>query len=196
MELFDPPARDSRGRPVNPEDAEARSAAKARHRQRTAAEKTAAEPHKAKPQQEPSPVPQERKRRRRGHRNSATLEDALTAAAPAQPEKAATEFRHPDPLAGDTIMDATARLLAPRSRPAGEKRTNRDNNRGRQKKSTPPAPEPILAPKRASGAPVPTQKTNRSRRNQRGTPPDLRRSSQKDSTEQPSLMKPYYISHD
>ena len=216
MEVLTAPPKDSKGRVVNPEDAEARAAAKARRRERDAANKAAAQAKKEAAARPEPPAPlytpdtpeqvAEKKKRGRGRRNSATLEDALTATAPTGGGQALhTDFEHPDPLAGDVIMDATARLLAPRRLPqtrqaprdsggakGGEKR------RGKSKKE--PKQETQLAPKKASGAPVPA-KSKRSGghdrgRGRRGAPPEIRRSSQKDSTEQPSLMKPYYISHD
>ena len=216
MEVLTAPPKDSKGRVVNPEDAEARAAAKARRRERDAANKAAAQAKKEAAARPEPPAPlytpdtpeqvAEKKKRGRGRRNSATLEDALTATAPTGGGQALhTDFEHPDPLAGDVIMDATARLLAPRRLPqtrqaprdsggakGGEKR------RGKSKKE--PKQETQLAPKKASGAPVPA-KSKRSGghdrgRGRRGAPPEIRRSSQKDSTEQPSLMKPFYISHD
>ena len=93
MEVLEPLPRDKKGRVVNPEDAEARAAAKERRRQRDAANKAAAEARKAKanqkvleqpPQPEPAGETSAKKRRKRGQRNSATLEEALTATAPAR----------------------------------------------------------------------------------------------------------------
>ena len=216
MEVLTAPPKDSKGRVVNPEDAEARAAAKARRRERDAANKAAAQAKKEAAARSESPAPlytpdtpeqvAEKKKRGRGRRNSATLEDALTATAPTGGGQALhTDFEHPDPLAGDVIMDATARLLAPRRLPQ-TRQASRDSGgaksgekrRGKGKKE--PRQETQLAPKKASGAPVPA-KSKRSGghdrgRGRRGGPPEIRRSSQKDSTEQPSLMKPYYISHD
>ena len=91
MEVLEPLPRDKKGRVVNPEDAEARAAAKERRRQRDAANKAAAEARKAKANQkvleqplqpEPAGETSAKKRRKRGQRNSATLEEALTATAP------------------------------------------------------------------------------------------------------------------
>ncbi len=54
-----------------------------------------------------------------------------------------TEFSRPDPLAGDSIMDATARLLAPRTppapAPAPEPAQGGKRGRTREKKAEPPA---------------------------------------------------------
>ena len=205
MEVLEPLPRDKKGRVVNPEDAEARAAAKERRRQRDAANKAAAEARKAKanqkvleqpPQPEPAGETSAKKRRKRGQRNSATLEEALTATAPARPVQAEfADFHKPDPLASDVIMDATARLLAPRGRaqavPKKDKPVEQPAKK-RKKAARPPdppaKPEPQAARKRKGGG----------RHGGRGRPPEvtLRTNGQKDSTEQPSLMKPYYLSHD
>ncbi len=205
MEVLEPLPRDKKGRVVNPEDAEARAAAKERRRQRDAANKAAAEARKAKanqkvleqpPQPEPAGETSAKKRRKRGQRNSATLEEALTATAPARPVQAEfADFHKPDPLASDAIMDATARLLAPRGRaqtaPKKDKPVEQPAKK-RKKAARPPEPpakpEPQAARKRKGGG----------RHGGRGRPPEvtLRTNGQKDSTEQPSLMKPYYLSHD
>ena len=130
MVVLEAPAKDAKGRAVNPEDAEARAAAKAKRQERAAAEKAAGERRapakqaapakKAEParQAEPAPVyhpdtPEEiaaKKKRGRGRRNSATLEAALTATAPARAAQhpGYDDFEKPDPLASDVIMDATA----------------------------------------------------------------------------------------
>jgi ATP-dependent RNA helicase RhlE len=219
MEIFEAPAKDAKGRPVNPEDAEARAAAKERRRARDAANQAAAAQRKAKkeksditpvaPPKEKAPAGEplaqkataQRTRKPRGYRASATLEQALTATAPSntsQTRPVYTDFQKPDPLASDVIMDATARLLAPKPRP----------------KKAAKLPEPLekkhqtKTPKK-KGAPVPEQLANprqegrkksghRGGRKRSGRPPEvaLRSSGQKDSTEQPSLMKPYYLNSD
>ena len=208
MEVLEPAPKDKKGRTVNPEDAEARAAAKERRRQRDAANKAAAAEKKAKAARKeeapaaPPAEPRERKPRR-GVRNSKTLEQALTATAPARPaapEPSFSDFQKPDPLASDVIMDATARLLAPRrpaSRPAVEPLAQEEPKKRQRKKKKKPAAQaqpaaPAPAPK-ASG-----RKKERRGGRDRGRPmePTLRRSGQKDSTEQPSLMKPYYLSDD
>ena len=210
MQVLEPAPKDKKGRTVNPEDAEARAAAKERRRQRDAASKAAAAEKKARAaRKEEAPAappaesqPKERKGRRRV-RNSKTLEQALTATAPARPaapEPAFGDFRKPDPLASDVIMDATARLLAPRrpaTRPAAEPPVREEHKKRQRKKKKPaaqaqPAPAPAPAPKAAG-----RQKNRRGGRD-RGRPMEhtLRSNGQKDSTEQPSLMKPYYLSDD
>lgn len=225
MEVFEPLPKDKKGRIINPEDAEARAAAKEKRRQRDAANKAAAAERKAKAAQkaaeaaeQPAPAqPEKKKKSKRGVRNSATLEEALVATAPARPaapEPAFADFRRPDPLASDIIMDATARLLAPRKpAPRPEKKENRKEKRPKEKqpreKQTPQEKAPQKQPKAQgkkqaaaqSSASAPAPKSGRKKhggRGRAGRPPEivLRTNGQKDSTEQPSLMKPYYLSDD
>ena len=220
MEILEPAPKDKKGRAVNPEDAEARAAAKERRRQRDAANKAAAEARKAAASQklmeaeapkkaEPLAETPAKKRRNRGKRSSATLEEALTATnplRPSAPEPDFADFRKPDPLASDVIMDATARLLAPRPRaqapkkpktpkqaakaPKAEAVQPQGQSRKANKKKAAPAAEPLHKEE-------PRRKKNRGSKGRRpGRPPEvvLRSNGQKDSTEQPSLMKPYYLS--
>ena len=217
MEILEPAPKDKKGRAVNPEDAEARAAAKERRRQRDAANKAAAEARKAKanqkimeaeaPKAEPLAETPAKKRRNRGKRSSATLEEALTATNPVRPsapEPDFADFRKPDPLASDVIMDATARLLAPRPRaqapkkpkapakkaPKAEAVQPQGQSKKANKKKAAPAAEPLHKEE-------PRRKKNRGSKGRRpGRPPEvvLRSNGQKDSTEQPSLMKPYYLS--
>ena len=220
MEILEPAPKDKKGRAVNPEDAEARAAAKERRRQRDAANKAAAEARKAAANQklmeaeaqkkaEPLAEGAAKKRRNRGKRSSATLEEALTATnplRPSAPEPDFADFRKPDPLASDVIMDATARLLAPRPRaqapkkpktatqaakaPKAEAVQPQGQSRKANKKKAAPAAEPLHKEE-------PRRKKNRGSKGRRpGRPPEvvLRSNGQKDSTEQPSLMKPYYLS--
>ncbi len=221
MQDFAPAPKDRRGRTVNPEDAEARAAAKERRRVRDASNQ-ATETRKSKPaarqlpeipsatvkQVKPMPEavsaspespPVSHRRKPKGFRASATLEEALTATAPSRPGKAEAyeDFHRPDPLASDVIMDATARLLAPKPRsprpaPGSKARRSREGTPSRELpvKTARGVPEPAASKKRR---PAPPKK-----RGKGGRPPEitLRTGSQKDSTEQPSLMKPYYISHE
>ena len=214
MQVLEPAPKDKKGRTVNPEDAEARAAAKERKARRLSAGSQSLRSKAAPSGREPVPpgcppplsegdAPPLKKKRNRGRRNSKTLEQALTATAPARPaapEPAFGDFRKPDPLASDVIMDATARLLAPRrpaTRPAAEPPVREEHKKRQRKKKKPaaqaqPAPAPAPAPKAAG-----RQKNRRGGRD-RGRPMEhtLRSNGQKDSTEQPSLMKPYYLSDD
>ena len=217
MEVLEPTPRDKKGRLINPEDAEARAAARERKSQRRAAQVQPPAPPQAAPQgrkETPAVPPAAAKKRGRGHRASATLEEALTATAPAQPARpAADSMRHRDPLAGDTILDATARLLAPRPRMFQKPATKAEPPRSKQKK---PAgrraqsqAQPQSASKPSRSAPSksgrePTAlevlgggKHKRKNRRTGGGPREveLRTGSVKDSTElSASLMKPYYLS--
>ena len=120
MANFDPPQKDKHGRPVNAEDAEARAAAKERRRARDAEDKARAQAEKEAVQgaeaagpifRETQPEPDFERERplARGVRQG-KLEDTL----PDQPAMPAADFYKPNPLDSDVIMDATARLLAPR----------------------------------------------------------------------------------
>ncbi|MGO5024298.1 DEAD/DEAH box helicase [Lawsonibacter sp. LCP25S3_G6] len=145
-----------------------------------------------------------------------------------------TDFYRPNPLDSDVIMDATARLLAPRrtspsaARPAPQNPSHPENQGSRRKKkkhtSTPSklpqlqleqlpakgqegkghgkkAAKPARSVPPTKGerpTPAPQMKkqggAKRARHDRpRGMPPEPRRSQTKDSTEQPSLMKPYYL---
>ena len=149
------------------------------------------------------------KRPRRGVR-SGTLMDT----GDAMPR---TEFHRPSPLDSDVIMDATARLLAPRPLTLSG---GQDQNTGRRRKGKKPAhksqeqavqtqhapkQQPAVHKSAPGGKSAKGDKTahqgrkdrttpqKRSRGGyQRGLPPEPHRQ-QKDSTEQPSLMKPFYI---
>ena len=183
--------------------------------QSEAAEQAAAVQVQA-PVEEVSEAPKKKSRRgvRRQH-----LEDTIPAA-PSQPQ---TDFYKPNPLDGDVILDATARLLAPKpltlSRPS---RREEERKAPRKKKGAPQAEEqPKKEKKSREQAPAKSKKEKKaekpaaskqeqpkadgrredSRRRSRGRrngPPEVmfRRDNQKDSTEQPSLMKPYYMTPD
>ena len=128
-----------------------------------------------------------------------------------------TDFHRPNPLDSDVIMDATARLLAPkrltltpaREQPSGEQAASR---RRKKKKAAPVQPveeergqspssraerkgqlsrseQKQPAPKESRRAPS----KRRDRGGRRSEPQEPRSSKPKDSTEQPSLMKPYYL---
>ena len=197
-----------------PEAAEA-AAKKRRRRKKKAGQSGEAE--QALPAAVQAPAPgsepeQPKKKRRRGVRQQ-RLEDTV----PAQPSQPQTDFYKPNPLDGDVILDATARLLAPRprtlSRPAAprreeEKKASRKKKAQAQPKQEKKAKEQAPAkPKKEKKAekPAPRQEqpkdsgsredSRRRSRGRRNGPPEMmfRRDSQKDSTEQPSLMKPYYM---
>ena len=237
MENFDLPQKDRHGRPVNAEDAEARAAAKERRRERDAQNRTRAQERRlaaAPPPPEEADVPKKKKRRRRKSGGGAQgevparpvmvpdkeppalrdkpasrgvrqgrLEDTL----PDDPSMPITDFYKPNPLDSDVIMDATARLLAPR-RPAPRPQVQRapEPPKGREQKTSAP-----LKPRRQGkkqGAPVQPEKEpvlppslagrKKRRRDDRPRPVDapLRSDRQKDSTQHKSLMRPYYLHDD
>ncbi len=251
MENFDPPMKDKHGKIVNAEDAEARAAAKERRRERDAENKARAEERKQaakqpapapKPAPAPAKEPEEESwtpRLRLDRPLSAgvrqgRLEDTL----PAEPSMPAADFYKPNPLDSDVIMDATARLLAPRKSPSGQSRPQpqqrergeranpksareerrqsaRDKQReekrqaaqtkARQEKKSAPAQPDKKQPDRPKQEQKPAeqprqgQPASRKKRRRRGNRPagEVRPAGgQKDSTQQQSLMRPYYLSDD
>ena len=145
-----------------------------------------------------------------------------------------TEFQRPNPFDSDVIMDATARLLAPkkslfsalRPKAKGEEKAQTRGQEKREKapkgqaenaqksakgqgKAQPSAQEKAQKapkaqgrnpqdkgqpPKRArQGRPAPRAAGNRRQDRPGRVPPEPRRNQTKDSTEQESLMKPYYL---
>ena len=143
------------------------------------------------------------------------LQDTL----PADPSMPASDFYKPNPLDSDVIMDATARLLAPRrpvrtepparqgrgkgSKPAdrGGRQAGQSQRKDGQKQTQKEPAKPKQAKAEAvpqAEAPQAGQKKKKRRRNDRPRPLErsLYAAHQKDSTEQHSLMRPYYINHD
>ena len=90
-------------------------------------------------------------------------------------------------------MDATARLLAPRGRAqAAPKKDKPVEHPAKKRKKAARPPEPPAKPEPQAAR----KRKGSGRHGGRGRPPEvtLRTNGQKDSTEQPSLMKPYYLS--
>ena len=127
-----------------------------------------------------------------------------------------TEFDRPDPLAGDHIMDATARLLAPRtstlsregsaaSRRAAPRKRRKGNAggegepraAGKEKPQRAAAPAEAGRKKRREAGESKARPAARSPKKHRGGPrgpiEPMKSNRTKDSTEQHSLMKPYYL---
>ena len=193
MQVFELPKKDKNGRTINEEDAEARAAARELRREREAARQAAAQEKQEKSAQAPA-------------RPKLTRPGTRLETGSAMP---CTEFDRPDPLAGDRIMDATARLLAPRrltlspvssreehgrprKRSAGQAAQPRQKSEGQKGRSA------HTAPQAESRKPAPSKH----KKSSQGRGQDRRRSFQdpprptghpKDSTEQESLMKPYYL---
>ena len=226
MEVLEAPKRDKHGKIVNPDDAEARQAARERKKLRDAAKKEAAPAAGAKPSRAPAEKPakpkvqprQEKaaqspaagKRKAAGYKPSRTLDEALSAMEPnyTPEERAAQAQYYRDPLAGDTIMDATARLLAPRrgAKAPEPPRPQQGREGERRKKKPAQTQQPPRQAKAQSGQQAPQKPKaqpaakDARRRNGRGggrrgpMEVTLRLGNQKDSTErQDSLMKPYYF---
>ena len=242
MEVFEAPKKDAKGRVVNPEDAEARQAAReknaARKKQQQAAQPAAPaeaeaphstgkrkrrrgkgqgaqQPQAAAPAPAPQPAEKPRRTFPHGKQNLGNLEDFLAAQPTA--EESVT-FHHRDPLEGDVIMDATARLLAAKPvyhyyKPSSNAASHKKKGKGGEKKAkaapVEKAPQAAQAAQRRKspkkGAPAPAQKASgslhrppRPGRGRGRIPPRVEppKSRQKDSTEQQSLMKPFYIEHD
>ena len=220
MQVFEAPKRDKHGRIINEEDAEARQAARELRRQR----------EESRPVKEEQPVPQSGGKRSRRSNKAAPPQEVP---APPAPEPSApavkgrgvragsllhtgdampnTEFQRPNPLDSDVIMDATARLLAPRRlnlTPAQpQPRQEQKKQSRRRKKNASPAPQPVqeVQPsgqkkrkQKAAPQPAPASKKQRARQDRQsgrrgGAPQPPQRPRVKDSTEQPSLMKSYYL---
>ena len=126
-----------------------------------------------------------------------------------------TDFYKPNPLDSDVIMDATARLLAPRRpapRPQVQPQAQEQRKGGASGKRDKAQPQPPARQKprrqgKKQGAPVQPAKEpvlppslagkKRRRRDDRPRPIEapLRSDRQKDSTQHKSLMRPYYL-HD
>ena len=198
----------------------------------------------SKPEVKPTPKT-ENQPSKRGLRQQ-KLEETM----PAAPVQASGIFTRPNPFEGDRIMDATARMLAPKPRmyaaqpprkaqpektqpvkaapgqeaasaPAKKKKKKkpaaqtaqpvkkepvpapkkeqpvRKEKTGQPKQKNPAQPKPI-APKSDGRAKktASAKKKEASRRADRPRPVELSRSRVKDSTEQASLMKPYYLYDD
>ena len=246
MENFDAPLRDKHGKIVNAEDAEAREAARERNRQRREAVKAKQEQPAPVVPEVPTAVEEEPAKKKRRKKKKKPAEQPVSVQQPVveyEPEPVAlrpakpkllrpgsrfdtgdqmpvVEFDRPDPLAGDRIMDATARLLAPR-RPvqpvviAAEPKAEPEqpkNRRRRKKKPAQPAVQPkpeqpkqekkqppvklkqANVPKKETSVPQKQEQSSSKRQANPRRREQSGRSRTKDSTQQKSLMKPYYLS--
>ena len=177
------------------------------------------EPKKAELKRVEAPKRTEKEAPRRGVR-AGTLMDT----GDAMPN---TDFRRPNPLDSDTIMDATARMLSSRRSllssilpKGGEKKDQKGKQakgkQAKQVKAEEPKAEPvrqepvkkarrpakgkqgtIQAAREAKPAPQKKRAASKPPRRDRRMPPEPPRKNQpKDSTEQASLMKPYYLDID
>ena len=214
---------------------DAENKAKAGERKKAAAQAVAA-PVQAVPAEEADPSKKKKRRRRKGGAPDAPAVEVIAPAGeeplvlrdkpvgrgvrqgriqdtlPDDPSVPVTDFYKPSPLDSDVIMDATARLLAPRRpalRPQAQARPQPKSQPKKQENAETPKParqkprrqgkkqgaparpvkEPVLPPSLA-------EKKKR-RRDDRPRPIEapLRSDRQKDSTQHKSLMRPYYL-HD
>lgn len=269
MTNFEPPKRDKNGKIINPEDAEARAAARERKQQRTQAKaapvgsghgsnahpqgarpiRKAAEPPTAgqsvtarKPaQKKPRPAADPRtpgqKRQAAGYKASKTLDDALGAVAPksqpkserdlaferwmAEERKIQAQQGYGQALSGDTVMDATARLLSSGKPQGGQPRHTSDAPQKRREDRPRTRPQDQVKPAKpakAQPAPKPEKRglfgkkpaqdqasleerrakirQQAKARRARGPVEAPKTDRQMDSTEHASLMKPYYLNDD
>ena len=261
MQIFEAPKRDKNGKIINEEDAEARAAARQLKRERDqarqAAEKEKREKELARQQaaaqvlEQQEPALKSRRRRKKKaapepaaqvlppvedeplddylpQRPKLTRPGALLDTGDAMPN---TEFTRPDPLDSDVIMDATARLLAPRkplygSSPVRDSRSPRKEGsrrkaapqprqeeqspapeqkppkkrRSRKKSAAQPAGQQAAAPQKGAAHQEQARKERGGRgkkhshdRGGRGPMEPHKSGQTKDSTEQASLIKPFYI---
>jgi ATP-dependent RNA helicase RhlE len=173
--------KDARGRTVNADDAEARAAARERRSARqgkppAATPKTpAAEKKKFS---HPTKTLEEFQAEERAFQTRLSRE-----------KKDRSELRGMGALAGERIMDATARLLAPRKTTSMPPITVDTPEKTRERKK-PSLPRETEKKQSRQGQ----KKSSHSPRRDRGPRPvELRPSHVKDSTQQPSLMKPFYF---
>ena len=105
-----------------------------------------------------------------------------------------TEVTRPNPLMGDQVMDATARLLAPKTMPKKKKEPVQPH-RHREKKVQ--HTREAVAPQQKKNHPAPKRPERRPNKLDvpRGPVEPMKSGRVKDSTEQHSLMKPYYLEY-
>ena len=192
--------------PVPPAPGEEAGAKKKRCRKKSGGGQELPAAETAAPAREEAPAPRG-KPVGRGVRQG-RLQDTM----PDDPSMPVTDFCKPNPLDSDVIMDATARLLAPR-RPTVRPQVQPQSQQGAQpskkqdKKQRPARQKPRRQGKK-QGAPVQPEKEpvlppslsekRKRRRDDRPRPIEapLRSDRQKDSTQHKSLMRPYYLHGD
>ena len=168
----------------------------------------------AAPTPAPAPAPKKKREPRWKKAEGPSVLDAVLPERSAGPQREEYhDFHRPDPLSSDRIMDATARLLAPRKPAAkpepvkAEEGESRSRRRKKKKKGGENAVPQSQAERKVREAQppkaAPAPKAQSKRRHDRGHGPrggrpmmPMKSGAVKDSTEQPSLMKPYYIEHD
>ncbi|MFI3254278.1 MAG: DEAD/DEAH box helicase [Eubacteriales bacterium] len=217
MTVFEVPKKDKSGRIINSEDEEARAAARDRRRQRDeeakARRRNAGSPQNAtqKPPQgnQGNQSAQGSKSPKRGVRSGEVVKTGSS-----MPN---TKFHRPNPLnEGEEIMDATARLLAPKhhnhpqkvhkgqspshahhTSDQGEKSRSHAEEKPRRQSNRNQANHQNGDKKKQGQSHVTKQTRNKGQRNRRprhGEFEDLPHTTMvKDSTEQRSLVKPFYL---
>ena len=188
--------------PVAPVAAEAPAKSRRRRKSKAKSQETQAAPVVEIPEPEPQPV------QKPARRHKLTRPGSRMNTGDAMPR---TDFSRPNPLAGDHIMDATARLLAPRKPLSTQESTSSHRaSRNRRKErhgEKAPQVETAVSSKKAKAAPAAKKKAedpapakkkarrpdHRRSRGPRGPMEPMRHDRVKDSTEQKSLMKPYYL---
>ena len=188
--------------PVAPVEAEAPAKSRRRRKSKAKSQETQATPVVEIPELELQPV------QKSARRHKLTRPGSRMNTGDAMPR---TDFSRPNPLAGDHIMDATARLLAPRKPLSTQESTSSHRaSRNRRKErhgEKAPQVETSVSSKKAKAAPAAKKKAedlapakkkvrrpdHRRSRGPRGPMEPMRHDRVKDSTEQKSLMKPYYL---
>ena len=188
--------------PVVPVEAEVPAKSRRRRKSKAKPQQVQAAPVVEIPEPEPQPV------QKPARRHKLTRPGSRMNTGDAMPR---TDFSRPNPLAGDHIMDATARLLAPRKPLSTQESTSSHRaSRNRRKErhgEKAPQVETAVSSKKAKAAPAAKKKTedlapakkkarrpdHRRSRGPRGPMEPMRHDRVKDSTEQKSLMKPYYL---
>ena len=211
------PKKDQFGRVINAEDAEAKAAAKERRRihggstqsgGQARAPRTAVVRDVAKVISNDSRPRRATEKPTTSHREDGrkkmTRSGSLMETGSSMPK---TNVSRPDALAGDRIMDATARMLAPRKATYATQPQRSDKPAQRSDKPAQRGDKPVQRsadgknPQRATTNQTgrPRQNNNRSGNNgrNRGPMPPMERprsaNHTKDSTEQSTLMKPFYL---
>lgn len=198
MQVFEAPKRDKMGRVINDEDEEARNAGRDRRRARDESNRSATQAKKERDNLNAMGIEVDDKKqdkhknqnRRRGVRSGNVMETGS-----AMPN---TGVSRPSPLSGDEIMDATARMLAPRPQTRTQKPQRQSNrnqinhaNNTQNGKQQPNKQHAKPTGQKAQSNQRRNKHRNSPPRNQFDTPPHAAQT--KDSTEQTSLVKPFYL---
>ena len=198
--------------PVNVEKSaeSAEVSGKKKKKKKKASAKVEAPAEIIKEEPKAEPVKQPARREEKTVPNRGVRQGRLTDTMPAEPAMPAVDFVKPNPLDSDVIMDATARLLAPRrpvtvtpvpapkqqeqKKAAPKQKEKKAAPAPKQEKPAPPAPK--KEEPRGEQAPAKKKKKRKKSSSPRPVESAPRADRQKDSTQYKSRMKPYYISHE